>query len=600
MNDELRFDYNDYWEPEKSEPKYVEESYDIPTDQDFWELHRFVLECELDTYDDIYTESVGSTLKAAAGTVADKIAEIFLRICEAFKKKAMKKAILWLRKNSNIIGRVSKLDRYVRGGLETAMHGCRVISIFMARFKKLAETSTPDTAVEKLNEELEELTNAVKSEIKKSTPVERATAISAIINNLESGEYDKWYRIAQEFRVKLKKINRAAQRGGAVSEITGPWLQLPKIVLGAFDEITKGIKTVRDNLPAKLDEQTIAALEKNVDDLDKTVQTLRELNEKMKEDDENFRKVKADLDARQKKLNEKMRRLMDENDRSIKEINGEVTGESYYDLFESEYIGESSDVTDQDFWELHSFVLECELDTYGDIYSESFGSMVKASFGTILDKLVNAFLRICEAFKKKSMKRAINWFKENAKLINEKGKDDKEIYDALVRIKHGHRVIFAVASLFEEWSKIDEGKLTNEKVARRLIEISKEVDNRLEKKVATPLPRLVDAVVSGLESDSGGYDDWYKFAQNLRTKTKLLYRIAQADGNTDVTDLAQKCLELPKKILDAFNDITAGIKTIHSRVSAKSKAEAKAKKETPKPATESYYVSFEPEVDILF
>ena len=266
---------------------------------------------------------------------------------------------------------------------------------------------------------------------------------------------------------------------------------------------------------------------------------------------------------------------------------------------EPKYVEESyGEPTDQDFWELHKFVLECELDTYDDIYTESVGSMVKAGFGNILDKIVNAFLRICEAFKKKSMKRAIKWFKENDKLINEKGKDDKEILDALVRIKHGHRVIAVFASLFKEWAKIDEGKLTNEKIARQLIELSKEVDNRLEKIVATPLPRLVDAVVSGLES--AGYEDWYKFAQDLRSKTKLLHRVAQADGNTDVADLAQKCLELPKKILDAFNDITEGIKTIHSRVSAITKSEAKDKKQTPKPATESYYVSFEPEVDILF
>ena len=265
---------------------------------------------------------------------------------------------------------------------------------------------------------------------------------------------------------------------------------------------------------------------------------------------------------------------------------------------EPEYVEESSDITDQDFWELHKFVLESEIDTYDDIYAESVGSMVRAGFGNVLDKLVNAFLRICEAFKKKSMKRAIMWLKENAKLINEKGKDDKEILDALARIKHGHRVIAVFASLFEEWAKIDDGKLTNEKIARQLVDLSKEVDNRLEKEVATPLPRLVDAVVSGLET--GGYEDWYKFAQDLRSKTKLLYRVAQADSNANVTDIAQKCLELPKKILDAYNDITEGIKTIHTKVAAITKAEAKAKKQTPKPATESYYVSFEPEVDILF
>lgn len=265
---------------------------------------------------------------------------------------------------------------------------------------------------------------------------------------------------------------------------------------------------------------------------------------------------------------------------------------------EPDYVEEASDVTDQDFWELHKFVLECELDTYDDIYSESVGSMVKAGFGHILDGIVNTFLRICEAFKKKSMKRAIKWFKENDKLINEKGKNDKEILDALVRIKHGHRVIAAFASLFQQWEKVDFDKITNEEIAKRLVDLSKEVDERLAKVIATPLPRLVDAVASGLET--GGYDDWYKYAQDLRARTKLLYRASQAENNTNTADIAQKCLELPKKILDAYNDITEGIKTIHSRVSAKSKAEAKAKKQTPKPATESYYVSFEPEVDILF
>ena len=265
---------------------------------------------------------------------------------------------------------------------------------------------------------------------------------------------------------------------------------------------------------------------------------------------------------------------------------------------EPKYVEEATVLTEHDFWELHRFVLECELDIYDDIYTESVGSMVKAGFGNILDKLVNAFLRICEAFKKKSMKKAIKWLKENAKVINEKGKDDKEILDALARIKHGHRVIAAFASLFQQWENIEFAEITNKEIAQRLADLSKEIDKRLEKIIATPLPRLVDAVVSGLET--GGYEDWYKYAQDLRSKTKFLYRVAQAEGDTDIADIAQKCIELPKKLLDAYNDITEGIKTVHSRVSAKSKAEAKDKKQTPKPATESYYVSFEPEVDILF
>ena len=264
-----------------------------------------------------------------------------------------------------------------------------------------------------------------------------------------------------------------------------------------------------------------------------------------------------------------------------------------------EYVEESYDEpTDQDFWELHKFVLECELDTYDDIYTESVGSTIKAAAGNIIDKIMEVFLRICEAFKKKSMKKAIKWFKENDKVINEKGKNDKEILDALVRIKHGHRVIAVFASLFQQLEKIDFDKITNKDLAQRLADLSKEIDKRLEKIIATPLPRLVDAVVSGLET--GGYEDWYKYAQDLRSKTKLLYRASQAEGDADTADIAQKCLELPKKLLDAYNDITEGIKTVHSRVTAKSKAEAKAEKQTPKPATESYYVSFEPDVDIIF
>lgn len=337
MDNELRFDYNDYWSPEESESNYVEESYDAPSDQDFWELHRFVLECELESYDDIYAESVGSTLKAAAGTVADKIAEIFLRICEAFKKKSMKKAIRWLSKNSTIIGRISKFHRPVRNGLETAMHGYQVINVFMTRFKKLAETNTSDISAEKLNKELEELSNVVKEEVKKTTSIERSMGIIGMVANLESGSYDNWYGIAQDFRVTLKKINRKAQLGGGDAvETTGQWLQLPKMVLGAFDEITKGIKSIRDSLPDKLDEKTISMLEENADNLDKTVKTLREMNEKMQEDEENFRKAKANLDARQKKLNERLKKLMDENDRSVKEINGEITTESHYVSFEPE------------------------------------------------------------------------------------------------------------------------------------------------------------------------------------------------------------------------------------------------------------------------
>jgi hypothetical protein len=120
---DLRFDYNEFWEDTPDEePEYVEEA-TVLTDQDFWELHKFVLECEIESYDDIYTESVGSMVKAGFGNILDKIVNAFLRICEAFKKKSMKRAILWLSKNSTIIGRLAKIDRRVRSGLETSIHG---------------------------------------------------------------------------------------------------------------------------------------------------------------------------------------------------------------------------------------------------------------------------------------------------------------------------------------------------------------------------------------------------------------------------------------------------------------------------------------------
>lgn len=558
---DIKFDYNDYWADTPEEPKYVEESYDEPTDQDFWELHKFVLESEIELCDPIYSESVGSAVKNVAGAVIDKILEAFIRIAEAFKKQSMKKAIKWLNMYHGTIQTFATDDETIRKSLLNIWAGYTCIAAYAKAFNKWAnKPNMNDVSPEKLGEELLNIYNSSANErlsVKvKMKPTEEAwkrwdtSSISKLIDDvavsLYDGTFDQWYKFAQNLRVNVKKVDRQGKLYKDEDELDrvtkSTLVKIPTEMLKSFDMITEGIKAIQ------------------------------------KRYNEMYKEIKA-------------------RDKAKKPIVA-PTAESY-DLFESDHIEESyEEPTDQDFWELHKFVLECELDIYGGIYSESVGSIVKASFGIILDKIVNAFLRICEAFKKKSMKRAIKWFKENDKLINEKGKDDKEILDALARIKHGHRVIAVFASLFKEWAKIDEGKLTNEKIARQLIELSKEVDNRLEKTVATPLPRLVDAVVIGLES--AGYEDWYKFAQDLRSKTKLLYRVAQADGNTDVADLAQKCLELPKKLLDAFNDITEGIKTIHSRVSAKSKAEAKKKNQTPKPATESYYVEFEPEVDIIF
>ena len=255
MKDELRFDYSDYWVPEKTEPNYVEESSDV-TDQDFWELHRFVLECELDTYDDIYSESVGSTIKARLGTVFDKIVEVVLRISEAFKKKSMKKAINWLSKNSVLIGETAKVDDDVRKGLETAMHGYRVIDTFMNRFKKLAEEFSPDISMEELEKELESLSDIVSEEDKTTDSMDRAINMLGMYINLQSGQYDEFYKLAQDLRVKLKKINRIIQRHEVDDSIMSrigmdTIFQIPKTVLNAFDQMTKGIKAVKAGIAAK-------------------------------------------------------------------------------------------------------------------------------------------------------------------------------------------------------------------------------------------------------------------------------------------------------------------------------------------------------------
>jgi hypothetical protein len=261
------------------------------------------------------------------------------------------------------------------------------------------------------------------------------------------------------------------------------------------------------------------------------------------------------------------------------------------------YVEESFDVTVQDFWELHSFVLECELDIYGGIYSESVGSIVKASFGIILDKIAETFLRICEAFRKKSMRKAIMWLKNNVPLINEKCKGDEEVTGALIRILNGHKLISEYAEALEKWADTpNEDGTTEEKIANELVQISKSVHEQVAKRTPVKVSTLADKIANSLES--GGYDVWYGIARDLRTYARRKHRIAQAHETTNAT--VQMCLEIPKQMMDAFNDITEGIKTVKSRLSAITKAEAKAKKQTPKPATESYYVSFEPEVDILF
>lgn len=261
------------------------------------------------------------------------------------------------------------------------------------------------------------------------------------------------------------------------------------------------------------------------------------------------------------------------------------------------YVEESSDVTDQDFWELHKFVLESEIELYDPIYSESVGSIVKAGFGTILDKIAETFLRICEAFRKKSMRKAIMWLKDNVKLINETCKGDEEVTEALIRILNGHKLISEYAEALEKWADTpNEDGTTDETIANELVQISKSVHEQVAKRTPVKVSTLADKIANSLEG--GGYDLWYGIARDLRTYARRKHRIAQAHETTNAS--VQMCLEIPKQMMKAFNDITEGIKTVKSRMSEISKAEAKDKKQTPKPATESYYVSFEPEVDILF
>lgn len=110
---------------------------------------------------------------------------------------------------------------------------------------------------------------------------------------------------------------------------------------------------------------------------------------------------------------------------------------------------------------------------------------------------------------------------------------------------------------------------------------------------------LVNNVIAALED--GAYDDWYRVAQSLRSEFKRFNRMGQKAERSEVEAAPTKVLlTIPNTMIKGFDEITAGIKDVKSRMSAITKAEAKAKKQTPKPATESYYVSFEPDVDIIF
>lgn len=268
---------------------------------------------------------------------------------------------------------------------------------------------------------------------------------------------------------------------------------------------------------------------------------------------------------------------------------------------EPNYVEESyGEPTDQDFWELHKFVLECELDTYDEIYTESVGSTIKAGIGTIIDRIFEVFLRICEAFKKKSMKKAIKWLKENAKLIKEKAKDDDEIHKAMMQIKRGHVTVASYALAFEKWANKEIlDNLTDDNLVSDMAGLSKSTKEKIAELHNSGQPNFVDNVIDALED--GAYDKWYKTARYLRSEFKRFNRMGQKAERSEVEAAATKILlTIPNTMMQGFDDITEGIKAVKWRMSEISKAEAKAKKEAPKPATESYYVSFEPEVDILF
>lgn len=264
MDNELRFDYNNYWEPEKSEPKYVEESYDEPTDQDFWELHKFVLESELDIYDDIYTESVGSTIKGAVGTVIDKIMEVFLRICEAFKKKSMKKAIKWLNMNYGTIQTFATDDETIRRSLLNIWAGYTCIAAYAKAFNKwVNKPNMNDVTPEKLGEELLNIYNtsanerlSVKATMKSAEEAWKRwemSSISKLIDDvaasLYDGTFDQWYRFAQNLRVNIKKADRQGKLykvEDVLDRVTKSALvKIPTEMLKSFDMITEGIKAIQ-------------------------------------------------------------------------------------------------------------------------------------------------------------------------------------------------------------------------------------------------------------------------------------------------------------------------------------------------------------------
>ena len=198
------------------------------------------------------------------------------------------------------------------------------------------------------------------------------------------------------------------------------------------------------------------------------------------------------------------------------------------------------------------------------------------------------------------MKKAIKWLKENAKLIEEKGKDDEEINKAISQIKSGHVVVGSFALGFQKWAnkeKLD--NMSDDDLVSDMVGLSESAKEKIAALRKSAQANLVNNVIDAMED--GAYDDWYRVAQYLRTEFKRFNRMGQKAERSEVEAAATKViLTIPTMMLQGFDNITEGIKALKSRMTAITKAEAKAKKQTPKPATESYYVSFEPDVDIIF
>lgn len=286
---------------------------------------------------------------------------------------------------------------------------------------------------------------------------------------------------------------------------------------------------------------------------------------------------------------------------------------------EPEYVEESSDVTDQDFWELHKFVLESEIEIYDSIYSESVGSAVKNAVGAVIDKILEAFIRIAEAFKKQSMKKAVKWLKKNEENIKKLATDDYEVHRALQLINFGQICLSTYAEEFEKWAKkpgdislvLYECSEILGKVYKAAHDEKERMFNLRRLKVEgeylpgydnwkkwddASISELMNSVI--LSMDLKGYDRWYKYAQDLRVRIKKANRQGQLRKEENGIERVF-LMNIPKEMMEAFQGITSGIKLLKKKVDENAK-ELKAKKPVIASTTESHYASFEPELDILF